>query len=115
MGFNTTVVILNDALGSIEEDKDFGKKIAEAVSLLPRDNNKPVEIPSGWNANAAYVIECHHADSTAIIAVGGNCGEVLAYHYGYRINTHEEKVSLLRTLAKQLGCDVVEKKKKPKN
>jgi len=31
MGYNTTVVVMNDALGSIEKDPEFGKNLVRAV------------------------------------------------------------------------------------
>jgi len=34
MGWNSTVVVMNDALGYIEEDPEFGTKLARAISKL---------------------------------------------------------------------------------
>lgn len=112
MGYNTSMIVLNDALGSIEKDTEFGKKVANAVNLLHRANN--IDIPSGCNVNAATVVETHHADSTAILAFGGNNVSVLHETYGYRHNDPDFKLRLLKELAESLGYTVVKKpKKKP--
>jgi len=42
MGWNSTVVVMNDALGYIEEDPEFGTKLARAISKLTVQ--KPVNI-----------------------------------------------------------------------
>lgn len=47
MGFNTTVLVLNDALGCIAEDAEFGKKIADAVSALNGNTLGGINIASG--------------------------------------------------------------------
>src|SRR6516164_10009149 len=75
VGFNTTMIVLNDALHAIENDKDFGKKVAQAIrdlNLRP-DDGRGIDISSGNNANAATVVEQHHADYSVLCAVGGNC------------------------------------------
>ncbi len=68
MGFNTTVVILNDSLHDIEHDPDFGKNLAQAIYFLS-SNNEPFHVSSNGSSNAAIVIETHHADYTTLIAV----------------------------------------------
>ena len=75
MGFNTTVVVMNDALGDIASDPEFGARLARAIQLVSRD--KPVVVSAGRYANAATVIETHHADYEVLVRVGGNRGEVV--------------------------------------
>jgi hypothetical protein len=77
MGFNTTVVVLNDALHYIERDPDFGKKLVAAIMSVGC-YNKPVDVSAMGHRNAASVIECHHADHDVYVKVGGNYGEVVA-------------------------------------
>jgi len=76
MGYNTTVIVMNDALGQIENDPEFGKKLAAAIRANGL-RNKPVDVDAGYHGNAATVIETHHADFTAVVGVGGNTGIVL--------------------------------------
>lgn len=76
MGFNTTVLILNDCLHEIAEDKEFGKKLACAIMQIT--NRESIDVSAGCCGNAAKVIETHHADYDVYIKVGGNCGEVIS-------------------------------------
>lgn len=105
MGYNTSVIILNDALDAIENDKEFGKKIAQAI----QNNRFPEDISSGCNANAASVIETHHADFSVLLACGGNCMSELGSVYNFRHNTEECQVQLLQMLADQLGYKITKK------
>lgn len=80
MGYNSTVVILNDALHVIETDPEFGKRLADAVKRAVM--GKPVGVAAhsasgGIYCNAATVIETHHADYDVLVRVGGNRGEVI--------------------------------------
>ncbi len=106
MGFNTTVVVMNDALHQIEEDKEFGRKLAQAALLTY--NRGRQDVSAGNHVNAATVIESHHADGIHLIAVGGNYGQDLGYVGGYR-STPED---MLRSLADQLGYRLVRKAKR---
>ena len=73
MGYNTTVVILNDGIHAIENDKDFGKKLARAISAAVSGEKQTLYSGSG---NVGEVVETHHADYDVTIKVGGNCGRV---------------------------------------
>lgn len=111
MGFNTTVVVLNDALGDIENDVNFGKKLSTAIrlqSVTKRDE----DVSAGPSCNAATVIEQHHADISVLVAVGGNCGTYLCSIYEYRHNEIVTQERLLQSLADKLGYTVKKKKEK---
>jgi hypothetical protein len=105
VGFNTTVIVMNDALHEIENDPLFGKKFAAAVRGMSvgRENalryNMELNVSAGGHANAACVIESHHADHTAVVAIGGNYGSVLGEIYGYK---HHEKEDQWRILEEVL-------------
>lgn len=82
MGFNTTVVILNDDLHIVENDPEFGKKLANAIrSMRSSASEKPIDVSARSGnctaCNAASVIETHHADNTILVRVGGNTGSVV--------------------------------------
>ena len=81
MGFNTTVVVMNDALAQIEHDPEFGKNLARAIYEVQR--GKPVDVPAcgerSVHCNAATVIESHHADYMVLVEVGRNSGRVVPF------------------------------------
>jgi hypothetical protein len=76
MGFNTTVVILNDALHAIEKDPEFGKKLSNAVLRSISRQDCPVHFSAGCS-DAGSVIETHHADQDVLVSVGENTGVVV--------------------------------------
>lgn len=111
MGYNSTVIVMNDALHAIREDPEFGRKLAQAILTLNRHEGRGVDISAGMHCNAAIAIETHHADSNTIIAVGGNCATVLGATYG----THHEKedqLEILKQLADKLGYSLRKKKER---
>jgi hypothetical protein len=110
MGYNSTLIVLNDALHQISEDKDFGKKVADAISHLQVSHGEQVGIHSGGHCNAATAVESHHADGIKLIAIGGNCAQDLGYVGGYR----SSPLDMLESLADSLGYSVVKKKVKTK-
>jgi len=75
VGFNTTVVILNDGLEDIENDKNFGKHLVEAIQKCSATGQK-VTLYSG-HGNVGEVVESHHASWTVKVEVGGNEGTVI--------------------------------------
>jgi hypothetical protein len=111
MGFNTTVVILNDALHDIEDDKDFGAKLVSAILSLSVKNG-PVDVRAGNHCNAALVVETHHADMLVPVVVGGNWGTEIKDAAMYYENTDEARSwQLLQNLAEKLGYRLVKKAK----
>ena len=111
MGFNTTIVVHNDALDSIENDPDFGKNLARAIKSHEMFSDKMVDVHSKCHCNAAEVIESHHADQVVAVAVGGNMGEVIGYAGNWRLlggneNQMENHVQMLKNLADRLGYNL---------
>lgn len=83
MGYNTTVVVLNDALDAIESDPQFGARLAAAIRQLAVPGERAFVHVQAHGAryvhdNAAIVIETHHADQIATVEVGQNFGKVVA-------------------------------------
>jgi hypothetical protein len=112
MGWNTTVVVLNDALHQIETDTQFGSRLARAVSMACGGQKEKweLDVPAGGHCNAATVIESHHADTNALISVGGNMGHVQALTFGW--NHHEQAMQerLCREWADKLGFRLTRKR-----
>jgi hypothetical protein len=104
MGYNTTVVVMNDALGAIKTDESFGANLHRACLEVMR--GEPVDIASKGYVNAATVLESHHADHLATVLVGGNTGYLIEGWLDYRDHKDE---SLLRMLADRLGYKLVRK------
>jgi len=108
MGYNSTVIIMNDCLSEIRKDQRFGEKISDAILEL-NTFDKEVDISSGCCCNAATVVDCHHADSTSLIAVGGNCASVVQYVGGSAHHTIESQERILREWADRMGFKLVKK------
>jgi len=116
MGFNTTVIVLNDALDMIKNDPKFGENLYYAIIGLAR--GEQIDVPArsyapdgtirGSYGCAATAVESHHADDTAVIAVGGNCASELGrfYYTGYH-GDDEGKLDILRQLAARMGYRIV--------
>ena len=113
MGYNTTVVVYNDALDQIASDPQFGKNLATAIKSLPevrRGGRDAVDVPAGNHSNAARVVETHHADYTVVITVGGNLGVAQASRHGYDHHTTEGAERMLRAWADKLGFELTPKR-----
>ena len=110
MGYNSTIVVMNDALHDIEKDPDFGKSLSNAISMHDRPEKHYQDVRAGCHCNAATVIECKHADVTSVIAVGGNYGSVIGSTYGYSHHKEEDKIKILKEIANQLGYTLHKKR-----
>src|SRR5574343_1537278 len=100
MGFNSVVVILNDGLIDIENDKDYGKKVSSAVSEVW--DGKKVNVSSSGFVNCTQVISTAHADCTQLVAVGRNSAEVLDISFNNNFYTDQGKIEILKSLADKL-------------
>lgn len=101
MGWNTTAVIMNDALGDIRGDEHLGKRLADSVRQLHR--GKPVDVPAGSHCNAITLIEQHHADGLIPVVVGRNYGYPLSVAVFGDPETGLLEMELLQILAKKHG------------
>ncbi|WP_415913389.1 hypothetical protein [Neptuniibacter sp. QD37_11] len=108
MGYNTTLIILNDALDQIENDAEFGRKVSAAIARMHRE--KGIVISSGNHCNAATVVATHHANYTHVIATGGNHASVLGTSVGRDDHhTPEGQFAILKDLAEQMGYTLQKK------
>lgn len=113
MGWNTTIVVHNDALGEIRDDPEFGKTLHDAVLHLQVEKG-PLAVRAGNHVNAAEAIESHHADIIQLVAVGANMawvmpGSVLRMVH---FDVEEMKQEILEDLADKMGYRLVKKNKK---
>lgn len=106
MGYNTTIMLINDALDQIETDPMFAKNLVRGCQQVIR--GEPITISAGNHGNAAMVIETHHADGTSLVAVGQNYGQSLGLFYPYGDQSFE--VKMLRQLAEKYGYYITKKK-----
>ncbi len=105
MGFNSVLLIMNDALSAIESDPEFGKRVADAIRRHYLDPRKNIDVPIGGWCNPATVIGQEHADCIQVLAVGGNSGHRL----GVAIwSDNDERI--LKLVAEQMGFDIRRKK-----
>jgi hypothetical protein len=105
MGLNTTLVLMNDYLHNIQEDKNLGDKIWNAVT--DRMINIPRSISCGGAVEAIKVIETHHSSIYYPVLVGGNTGELVTSPVA--LNSENLKLALLKSLANELGYRVSKK------
>jgi hypothetical protein len=116
MGWNTTVLILNDAVHLIEGDKSFPGKLSQAIALAGAARGRrdgQVDVSIGNHLNGCTVVTKHHADQTALIAVGGNHATVVHQTFGNdKHHTAEGQERLLRDWAEAMGFRLVRKPKK---
>lgn len=104
MGYNTTVLILNDALSRIKSDpEEFVESLCRMAGSGKSTGDSPIDF---HRASQSGVIQTHHADSTAIILVGGNSATVLGTHYGWRHNEPEFQIQCLKWVLRDLGHEV---------
>lgn len=107
MGYNSSVIVMNDALHDIAADPDFGKNLSRAITSLV--HGKPVDVRALNHVNAATAIESHHADNTSLVSFGGNCGVAHLQMWGWKHNDIVEQEMLCRKWAEKLGFRLVRK------
>lgn len=108
MGFNTTLVLMNDALYNIKNDPEFGVRLADAVNENYGERGYKDVAAQGF-VNAVTVIETHHADRLMPVLVGGNHGFVVGASLPWNTKAEEMDFSLLKVLAERLGYRISKK------
>lgn len=77
MGNLTIILFRHDCLHEIENDPDFGKKIAKAIHEKQYSGERTVSISSGSCSNAADVIGSYfHTHDTRFVVFEGGTGWV---------------------------------------
>lgn len=113
MGYNTAVMILNDAMDGLKTDPDVGKKLHDAIlrSSRPEFRERGVDFSIGNHCNGGGVLPSQHADQVQIIAVGGNYMRPLGTVWnGWR--DMQDSVEMTKKLADSLGYRLVKKASK---
>ena len=112
MGYNTTLIVLNDALEEIKGDPEFGKKVAEAISRIVISEGR-IDISAGNHCNAASVVESHHADISRLVLLGGNLGRPIdGVSFSWRTDpeTEEGRKDIMERLGAAWGFSVKKEK-----
>lgn len=116
MGYNTVLVLLNDALTGIRNDPNFGDNLYLAV--LHAIGGKRQDVPAGSYCNAVSIVGQDHADTYRCYIAGGNTAMDLGVvghwspYFRDNLNEQERKEMFLKNLADNLGFRVVRKRKK---
>jgi hypothetical protein len=94
MGFNTTLLILNDAMGEIDKDPaGWWQKTQRQLYEPPN-----TDYGFGHHGNGFRVVANSHADMVNVIAVGGNYASILGTIYNGNHGHHEvaDQLRILR-------------------
>lgn len=104
MGTMTNITILNEHINEITKNPDawLNKVYKQICSSRARKEN------CSYNTTVNSV---QHADTTTILAVGGNYTTVLGYTHHMRHHEEYEQVGILKSLAAKLGYRLVKKSK----
>lgn len=107
MGYNTTILVLNDAVSHIQNHPaDFADGIYEAII----GGSKRI---TAGGMTAAEMICCDHANTIHVVAVGGNTGFVVT---SLPDRPKDIETEALKSLAKKLGYRLTKiKERKMKN
>ena len=115
MGYNTTVLLLNDAMGEIEKDPaGWWRETKHQAYLFHERERKECgqDYGLGNHANGFEIAQIAHADVTSVIAVGGNYSTLLLAEIGLGYqHTEEGQVKILKALAEKLGYNVSRKRR----
>ena len=109
MGYNTTMMIMNDGIGAIDRDlPNWWERVKNAIFTQNYDEQQP----ASNHCNVSQVICCQHADLTQIVTVGGNYGDLLGLVLGWKHHTKDDQLKIVKDLAEQMGYRLVKKPKR---
>lgn len=98
MGFNTTLVLMNDRLKDVKDDPEFGKSLASAVEEFSLSDVRPY--PTG---HGLYIIEKHESSLASVLVATNNGAECIMMLKDVK----DVKQTIMRELAKELGYRMV--------
>lgn len=109
MGYNSTIVICNDAWSSIDKDPaGWWAKTKEELSKAA--DGAPREYGFGCNANGFWAAGNHHADNVSVFTVGGNMVTKLGEFHGRWRQDPEDILFMLGEIAGYAGRRLVRMK-----
>lgn len=115
MGYNTTIMVLNDRWGEIEKDPArFVKDLTPFINAGVRERRTAgreigQSVQNEFLFAQTQVIDVAHADATQVIMVGGNTATLLGEaHYTGGHHTREGVKKSLNQVLKQYGLKVIE-------
>lgn len=114
MGWNSGVLILNDAFHDIDENLqewwDQVRLQIQGGSLSSLKAQTPIK--AGNHYNSSYVFHCEHMDTVGVYAIGGNEATLLGFTRDPRegFHTYDAKLKLLKDLAEQFDYRLVPKR-----
>ena len=109
MGFNTSLLVMNDGLDQLAKDPLAGAKIANLVSEMSFRPERVQYTGIGNHANLVQGIACTHADDTQLLAVGQNLGR---HVNGYRFAPETQDLDLMAAFLRDHGYKVSKPKGK---
>lgn len=69
--------------------------LAQAIKQMGAGREPRIDVRTGNYVNGCSVKESHHADTTAIVAVGGNCATEIAHCWVSSHHKFEEQNRML--------------------
>ena len=111
MGFNTTLVLSNDAFEAVDADPAGWWAVTKAAISRAHMDSRPIEYGFRHHGNGFWAAANKHANTVTLLAVGGYYTSVLFQeHWGNRGHHEaEDQVELLRRAAGKLGYVLTKK------
>ena len=113
MGYNTTFVVCNDQMVSIDEDPVSWWHRAKEEAARAGAAHVPVEFGFRRSANGFWAASSEHADRVSVLLVGGNYVTAVDHVFNGN-NGHRDaadQIRILRMAVAHLGFDVVPRRR----
>ena len=117
MGYNTVVLFLNDTIQKATENasETMNAICARAGGAMDDERLKDYSFSVQNHYYLPYGIKIptiHHADTTVLLAIGGNYATKLHETYGWSHHEEKDQVRILKEWADKLGYNISKKRKK---
>jgi len=117
MGYNSGLIVLNDALHVIKENPlQFTEGVVRAIQSAPMSyhrGERRIDIGVQGHVNAASLFHMAHADEHQVYVVGGNTALAVPGGFtrigGYQ-DPNETNLALLKQMADSAGYRLVKKR-----